>query len=130
MRFHIGVSFRWKTIKKFLIPILIGALAYFGFSGIFDNFNIPLGYLNVNAQEFYETTDEANEDNNIVIDDEEYESQSLQVIDHKPLFNKIYWFDDNSTEIGILSSIYILLFLYCITMVLFKIATLLKNKRW
>lgn len=50
--------------------------------------------------------------------------------EHKAIFNKVYWFDDNTTEIGILSSIYILLFLYCITMVFFKIATLLKNKRW
>ena len=50
--------------------------------------------------------------------------------EHKAIFNKIYWFDDNTTELGVLSNIYILLFLYCITMIFFKIATLLKNKRW
>ena len=37
MRFHVGVSFRLKTIKKYLIPILLGILAYFGFNGIFAN---------------------------------------------------------------------------------------------
>lgn len=50
--------------------------------------------------------------------------------EHKPLFNKIYWFDDNSTSLGVLSSIYILLFLYCITMVCFKFLTYIKNTRW
>lgn len=55
MKFHMGVSFSWRTIKKFIIPILLGALAYFGFSGIFDNFNIPLGFIKVNALENYDT---------------------------------------------------------------------------
>lgn len=32
MRFHLGVSFRWKSIKKFLFPLLIGLMSYFGFS--------------------------------------------------------------------------------------------------
>lgn len=32
MRFHMGISFRFKTLKKFLIPFLIGLLSYFGFS--------------------------------------------------------------------------------------------------
>lgn len=31
MRFHAGVSFRLKSLKKILFPILIGVLAYFGF---------------------------------------------------------------------------------------------------
>lgn len=35
MRFHVGFSFRLKYLKKFLFPILIGILAYFGFSGLF-----------------------------------------------------------------------------------------------
>ena len=50
--------------------------------------------------------------------------------EHKGLFSKIYWFDDNSTSYGVLTSIYELLFLYCLTMILFRILTFLKNKRW
>ena len=42
MRFHVGFSFRLKTLKKFLFPILIGILAYFGFGWLF-------GCLKVNA---------------------------------------------------------------------------------
>ena len=49
MRFHFGVSFRWKTIKKFLIPILFGLLSYFGFNGF-------LGVIKVNALANYDTT--------------------------------------------------------------------------
>lgn len=30
MRFHFGVSFRWSSIKRFILPFLIGAIAYFG----------------------------------------------------------------------------------------------------
>lgn len=51
-------------------------------------------------------------------------------INHKPLHDKIYWFDDNTTEIGILSSIYICLFLYCITMLILRILSIVNNKRW
>lgn len=47
MRFHFGISFRWKTIKKFLFPFAFGLLAYFGFGGIFDNFN--LGFIQTYA---------------------------------------------------------------------------------
>ena len=76
MRFHIGLSFRWKTIKKFLIPIIIGLLAYFGFGNIFDN--VPLGCLQVNAIEYYETSDEANELNNVEVSEESVEDNSIQ----------------------------------------------------
>lgn len=34
MRFHMGVSFRLKTLKKFIWPVLIGLLAYFLGSGV------------------------------------------------------------------------------------------------
>lgn len=61
---------------------------------------------------------------------EEPDNPSTEETIHKKLFNKIYWFDDSNTEKGILSSIYILLFLYCLTMILFKIATFLRSKRW
>ncbi len=336
MRFHMGVSFSWRTLKKFIIPILLGALAYFGFSGIFDNFDFPLGFMRlirVNALENYDTTynleytdysnllDNKIDDNltyneflNLLIDSKSdyydfvitlnpYASYNIYYLDtinillldktssipiniygrssflyqsfyssnnyipviiytfsftngdilssgtysdfsncylnnsncsskrtlslhafrcpvssnntddnscfsvptnsnssnfeygfiyysskplylsayssyvnnsnyffktlvlndktysngdyfptyyeymqsllpdednppiedetnHKKLFSKIFWLDDSNTEKGILSSIYILLFLYCLTMILFKIATLLKNKRW
>ena len=40
MRFHVGFSFRLKTLKKFLFPILIGILAYFGFGGLFGCFQV------------------------------------------------------------------------------------------
>lgn len=58
MRFHIGVSFRWKTIKKFLLPILLGILAFFGFNAIFSNLDLPIDlmrFLRVNAAENYNT---------------------------------------------------------------------------
>ena len=32
MRFHMGFSFRLRDLKRFLIPFLLGILAYFGFS--------------------------------------------------------------------------------------------------
>ena len=46
MRFHFGVSLNWRTIKKFLIPIILGLIAFFGFNFIFDNKDsLPLGSL-------------------------------------------------------------------------------------
>ena len=41
MRFHCGISFSWRTIKKYLIPILIGLFTAFGFGF--------LGVIDVNA---------------------------------------------------------------------------------
>ena len=57
MRFHCGISFSWRTIKKFLIPFLLGILAIFGFNFIFENKdNIPFGrILKVNALENYDS---------------------------------------------------------------------------
>ena len=44
MRFHMGVSFSWRIIKKFLIYIIFGLLAFFGFSFLYDNHqDIPFG---------------------------------------------------------------------------------------
>ena len=34
MRFHFGFSFRLKTLKKFLLPFLVGLLAYLGLGNI------------------------------------------------------------------------------------------------
>ena len=47
MRFHMGISFRLKTLKKFLIPILIGIASYFGFS--LFNIDIVHAYDNTNT---------------------------------------------------------------------------------
>ena len=115
MRFHCGISFSWRTIKKFLIPILLGLLAFFGFNFINDSKTIPLGYIPVYAEEVEEITEQDIPD--------EVNYYSYELTEHKPLHNKIYWFDDNSTELGVLSSIYILLFLYCLTMIIFRILT-------
>ena len=32
MRFHIGLSLNWNTIKKWILPILIGILVFLGLS--------------------------------------------------------------------------------------------------
>lgn len=45
MRFHFGVSFSWKQIKKIILPILIGIGLYFGFSTTIVNaetFTLPI----------------------------------------------------------------------------------------
>ena len=46
MRFHIGCSFRLKSLTKFIIPIGLGILAYFGFGGLFGCIKV---YANSNA---------------------------------------------------------------------------------
>lgn len=132
MRFHFGLSFSWKTIKKFLIPILLGLLAFFGFNFIYDNKSIPLGFIQVKAEEVNDITSDDIPDE--IEDNFNYWSYVLNdsndEVVHKPIHNKIYWFDDNTTEIGVLSSIYILLFFYCLIMIIFKILTFIKNIRW
>lgn len=47
MRFHVGFSFRLKTLKKFLIPILLGILSYFGLS--YFNLTIVKAYGNLDS---------------------------------------------------------------------------------
>lgn len=54
MRFHCGISFSWRTIKKYILPFGIGLLAYLGFNGIFDYLN--LGFINVYAYENFNTS--------------------------------------------------------------------------
>ena len=122
-----------SVIKKFLFPILIGFLAYFGFDLFKSN---PLGFIQANALEENDSNYIENIDNYsepLDFDDslESFESEEpIDITEHKGLFNKIYWFDDNTTEIGILTSIYEVLFLYCLTMVCFRILTFIKNQRW
>lgn len=60
MRFHFGVSFRLKYLKKFLFPILIGILAYFGFGLIsyiptfaVQNYNTQYNITIPNYDEYY-----------------------------------------------------------------------------
>lgn len=49
------------------------------------------------------------------------------ILVHKGFFNKVYWFDDNSTSLGVLSNIYELLFFYCISVLLIKALSFIKN---
>lgn len=139
MRFHLGMSISWRTIKKYLIPFLLGVLAYFGFNFIYDNTNIPpLGIINVYASENDDYNDISSDDIPDEIQDNYYywssilsnDSYKADEVVHKPIHDKIYWFDDNTSEIGVLSSIYILLFIYCFTMIIFKIIELINKKRW
>ena len=134
MRFHCGISFSWRSIKKYLIPILLGFLAFFGFNFLQDNKVIPLGFIQAYAldeespgespgESPVESPGESPGDNYEFV----YESDN---IDHKPLHNKVYWFDNNTTLNGILSSIYILLFLYCISMIFLKVIVIVHNVRW
>ena len=126
MRFHCGVSFSWRSIKKFLIPFLLGILAFFGFNFLQDNKIIPLGFIQAYALEDNPIPDE--------IEDSYYYYSYLNSIEeetnYKPLHNKVYWFDNNTTTNGILSSIYILLFLYCISSLLLKVISMVHNVRW
>lgn len=126
MRFHCGLSFSWHSIKKFLIPILLGFLAFVGFNYIQDNEIVPLGIIQANALEIEPIPDE--------IEDSYYYysylmAQDNEEIEHKPLYNKIYWFDNSDTSYGVLCNIYILLFLYCISMTILRGLTIVKNIR-
>ena len=51
-------------------------------------------------------------------------------IEHKSIFNKVYWFDDNTTSIGVLSNIYILLFFYIFGTLFLKFITIIHNTKW
>ena len=63
MRFHMGFSFRFKDLKKFLFPILIGILAYFGFGGLFGCLQVHAildmtsNYYFNNIEDFYSDID-------------------------------------------------------------------------
>ena len=85
MRFHCGVSFSWRSIKKFLIPFLLGILAFFGFNFLQDNKIIPLGFIQAYALEDNPIPDE--------IEDSYYYYSYLNSIEeetnYKPLHNKI-----------------------------------------
>lgn len=127
MRFHCGLSFSWHSIKKILIPILLGFLAFVGFNYMQDNKIVPLGIIQANALEIDPIPDE--------IEDSYYYysyimAQDNEEVEHKSLYNKIYWFDNSDTSYGVLCNIYILLFLYCISMTILRGLTIIKNIRW
>lgn len=46
------------------------------------------------------------------------------------IVDSIYWFTDNITEYDILVNIYILLFLYCISMIVLKLLMIVKGVKW
>ena len=127
MRFHCGVSFSWRNLKKIIIPLILGFLAFIGFNYFQDNKIIPFGVIQANALEIEPIPDE--------IQDSYYYysylySQDNENIEHKPLYDKIYWFDNSDTSYGVLCNIYIVLFLYCISMTILKGFTIIKNTRW
>lgn len=41
--------------------------------------------------------------------------------------NYVYWFTDNFTEYDVLVNIYIILFLYCVSSLIIKFITIVKN---
>lgn len=49
MRFHMGFSFRLRDLKRFIIPILLGIAAYFGFGGLFGGFIQVHAYINTDT---------------------------------------------------------------------------------
>ena len=127
MRFHCGISFSWRTIKKFLFPFLIGVLGVLGFNYIFENKdNLPFKWLTfttpVYAAENYDTNYDYISSIQPSPDDPDE-----PILVHKGFFNKVYWFDDNSTSLGVLSNIYELLFFYCISVLLIKALSFIKN---
>lgn len=44
--------------------------------------------------------------------------------------NYVYWFTDHYLEYDVLVNIYILLFLYCISMILLKLFAIIKNTHY
>lgn len=44
--------------------------------------------------------------------------------------NLIYWFTEHYTEYDVLVNIYVILFLYCISMVVLKLLSIIKNTHY
>lgn len=82
-----GVSFRFKTLKKFLFPFLIGLFAYFGFNG----FNIMQVHAYSNSNTFYRYQyDEINWDEYFSTEGE-YSFQDI--LDITQIDSSYYWVD-------------------------------------
>lgn len=69
MRFHIGFSFRLKSLKKFIFPFLLGLLSYFGFS----YFNLLSVYAYGNLDSYYNLEVEEKDFNNDSFGDYTYQ---------------------------------------------------------
>lgn len=101
MRFHFGVSFRLKTLKKFLFPILIGILAYFGFGGLFGC--IKVNAL-VNSNTFY-NLDVDESDFTSIFESQFYTDMSYkEVLDYfsnydSEYFNVVVWSYNSESDI-------------------------------
>lgn len=79
MRFHVGFSFRLKHLKKFLFPILIGLLTYFGL-------NVFTGFTNVYASS-------TNVDTYYIYDFKDFDFDTLSMKGH-PMSYYLHYFDD------------------------------------
>lgn len=53
MRFHCGISFSWRSIKRIIMPLIFGLIAFFGFNFVYDHFSI--GFINAFARVKIET---------------------------------------------------------------------------
>lgn len=137
MRFHMGVSFNMRKLKKFIIPFLIGLMGFFGFSLFKDNKIISPGVITVLAEErenegiddipSIETELTNNDDekqNNIVIN--EYDDS----IELQGLSNKIYWFQKPNNYKDVLINIYVVLFLFVIGYFVLKFLVIIHNVKW
>ena len=78
MRFHIGLSFRFKTLKKFLFPFLLGILTYILSSGI--------SFLNVYAAS-------TNLDTYYIYDFKDLDLDNI-IVNEKPLSYYLHYFDN------------------------------------
>lgn len=64
MRFHIGLSLNWKTIKKWILPILIGILLFLGFR---SNMQVHALTPTINKQAYYYHANQLTEENSFCI---------------------------------------------------------------
>lgn len=64
MRFHIGLSLNWKTIKKWILPILIGILLFLGFR---SNMQVHALTPTINKQAYYYHANQITQTNNYCI---------------------------------------------------------------
>jgi len=91
MRFHMGISFSWRTIKKYLFYIIFALLAFFGFSFVYDNKdNMPLGsVLKVLADSNLTTT------YNLSMQDYDSQLRSVSCGDNGTMYDVVNNFIDN-----------------------------------
>lgn len=83
MRFHFGISFRLRNLKKFIFPFLIGLLSYFGFS----YFNLLSVFALDNFDSYYDYTYEELDFSSMTIRD----TNIQDIIDSFNLTNDNYY---------------------------------------